>query len=228
MARLVDPNVRNNSANTYGRSSNTVQERPQIRTQVIKAYGRINSIGVCPDGSTCTTPTTPTEVEFTLDIYRRGNEFTGEVYIVNYDTRKKINSNQLIYYQDHGGAYTICIFCVMPNDGCCNYELIVNLTPCGCATNGAMWAYVAPIYNEGLNIGGPLIAGEVIFCDNCQRNMNVGPICNPLPYMDTAYVVEAMVAQPCVGPTIGNNAVAGGSDNGNAHNECGCHECHRG
>ena len=199
MARLVDSNVRNSSANTYGRSlnANIIQERAATRVQVVKAYGTINSSGVCPDGSTCNTTDTPTEVEFTLNIYKRGNEYAGEVYIVNYDTRKKVNSNQLIYYQDHDGVYVLCIFYVCADSGNCTYELIVNLTPTGCGTTGSLYAYVMPIFNTGLNIGGTLTAGEIILGDTCQKGNNVGPICNPLPYTDQGSIADDMDSCPC-------------------------------
>ena len=218
MARLVDSNIRNSSPNTYGRSLNNVQERPINRIQVVKAYGTVNSTGVCPDGSTCTTAVTPTEVEFTLNIYRRGKDYTGEVYIVNYDTRRKINSNQLIYYQEHDGRYILCIFSVNDNIGNCTYELIINLTPSGCNTSGTIQAYVAPIYSQGFNVGGPLTAGEVIFCDECQRYSNTGPICNPLSYAEQIGVEST--SYPCVGPAIGAHAEVNYNDD--TCSNCGC------
>lgn len=205
MARLVDANARNSAHNTYGRAIEAVPERPMPIIQVIKGYGTVRSTGVCPDGSTCTTAETPTEVEFTLNIYRRGNHYKGEVYIVNYDTRKKINSNQLIYYQDHDGAYVLCIFSVTPTNGGCSYELIINLTPCGCGTTGRMYAYVAPIYNQGLNVGGTLTEGEIIFYDNCQRNHTV-PVCNHLPRTESLSSPETISCN-CLGPNIGVNDV---------------------
>ncbi len=209
MARLVDTNVRNTTHNTYGRIPEPTPERAVPVTQVVKGYGTVRSTGVCPDGSTCTTTTTPTEVEFTLNVYRKGNSYKGEIYIVNYDTRKKINSNQLIYYQDHDGAYILCIFLVEPTSGSCYYELVVNLTPGGCNTAGTMYAYVAPIYNEGLNVGGTLTEGDIVFYDTCQRGNGAGAVCNTLPRSEYASIAEMMEC-PCIGPNEINGC------------ECGC------
>lgn len=179
MARLVDYNVRSNAINNYGRNPNNAppMRRPEPRVQVVKAYGTLNSTGVCPDGSTCTTPVTSSEVEFTLNIYKRGCDYFGEVYIVNYDTRSKVNSNHLIYYQDHDGAYVLCIFLVITNNNCV-YELIVNFTPTSCVTKGSLFCYVAPIYTTGLNIGGTLTSGEICLCEACQHSNHDGPLFN--------------------------------------------------
>lgn len=223
MARLVDSSmIRNTPSNTYGRNVNANYERPITRMQVVRAYGTVNSTGVCPDGSTCTTTAATTEVEFTLNIYRRGSDYTGEVYIVNYDTRRKVNSNQLIYYQNHDNAYVLCIFCVVADNSNCNYELSINLTPGGCTTSGSMYAYVAPIAGQGLNVGGALVQGEINFCEPTQRNNSMAPICNPMPCMEPIPQMEARDSYPCVGPNIGANACNGCNEGIPFNNDCPC------
>lgn len=174
MARLVETSGRSNAMNSYGRSPNNAPSmRAERKIQIVKAYGALNSTGVCPDGSVCTPSVPPAEVEFTINIFRRGNDYEGEVYIVSYDTRMKVNSNELIYYQDHEENYILCIFYVQAINGC-NYELIIHMTPRSCANSGTMYAYVAPIYSAGFNVGGVLSSGEISLCE-CPRCNHLGP-----------------------------------------------------
>lgn len=171
MARYVENYSNNKNCNSYGRNA----ERIRSKEKVISAYGKINSVGVCPDGSSCINQSATSEVEFSLNIYKKGNEYQGEVYIVNYDTRRKVNSNELIYYHEHEGDYVLCVFYVraraLSSNCCCpcNYELTMHLTPSGC-NSGSLFAYAAPIYNDGMNIGGPLSSGEINFYNLCSSN----------------------------------------------------------
>lgn len=135
--------------------------------QVLKSYGTLDSTGVWPSGVTSTGVTT--EVEFSLNIYKTGKVYQGEIYLVNYDTREKINSNKLTYFEQSNAAQIISIFSIeSPASINCSYDLIVAVSPTNCTTrcNGLLYAYVPPIYNQGLNIGGPLKTGEVTLC--CQ------------------------------------------------------------
>jgi len=96
----------------------------------------------------------------------------GNIYLVSYDTRKKINSNKLKYFAQPTCDEIICIFEVKFQKGCqtCTYDLFVTLSPTCCQNNtpGALFAYAAPIYNEGVNIGGALESGEIIFYAECN------------------------------------------------------------
>lgn len=176
MARLVESSGRSNAMNSYGRNPNQVPlARNERKVQVVKAYGTFNNTGVCPDGSVCTPSVPPAEVDFTLNIYRQGGGYTGEVYIVSYDTRTKVNSNDLIYYQDHGGEYVLCIFCVHTQNSGYNYELIMNLVPCNSSNSGTIYGYIAPIYSAGFNVGGVLTSGEISFCEMNMRPCNLNP-----------------------------------------------------
>lgn len=160
----------------YGRSARMTRsadcQSENISVRVIKGNGTINSIGVTPDGSSSNRIYAQTEVDFTLDIYRRGNTYQGNIYIVSYDTRKKINSNDLIYYQQLEDEAATCIFDIQYENGCCTctYELVVTVSPTDCVkcTTGVFYAYAAPIYNQGVNIGGELTSGEIVFCE-CQN-----------------------------------------------------------
>lgn len=152
-------------------------------TCVIRGNGQLNSTGVTPDGSSCSLINAQTEVEFNIDVYKKGNNYQGELYIVSYDTRKKINSNKLIYYQQIGNEEAICIFCVYYHVGCtvCSYELVVSMSPTDCQVGslGSFYGYAAPICNEGVNIGGTLTSGEIIFYEQagCKGSCNCTP-CN--------------------------------------------------
>lgn len=155
-----------------GTTTTCSSEKMGIR--VIKGSGMINSMGVTPDGSTCSLISTQAEVDFTLDIYKKGNSYQGDIYIVSYDTRKKISSNRLIYYQRVEEEEALCIFCVQYQSGCTNasYELIISVSPTNCSacSAGEFYAYAAPIYNEGVNIGGQLKTGEIIFYNTTACN----------------------------------------------------------
>lgn len=163
------------SINTISDSTLGQNKCKKCMTQVIKGYGTFNSTGVTPDGSTSELIGEQAEVEFTINVYNEDRNYEGEVYIVCYDTRKKINSNQLMLYQEIEDEEIICIFCINYPNGCktCSYELIVSMRPTNCSTHskGEFYAYSAPIYNSGVNIGGALETGEI---DLSRRESNCG------------------------------------------------------
>lgn len=140
---------------------------------VVKGNGKINSTGVIPDGSISSLLNAQTEVEFTINIYRKCSTYQGNVFIVSYDTRKKINSNTLTFFKQIDNDEIICMFEVPFQKGCqtCVYDLIVSMSPTSCQScnAGALFAYSAPIFNEGVNIGGVLQEGEIRFCEEVTR-----------------------------------------------------------
>ena len=147
--------------------TNTYQSATSTSVQILRSFGTIDSKGVAPSGETCTGA--GTEVEFSLNIYQTDSYYCGEVYLVDYDNRRKVNSNQLVYFEQSSMAQMICIFRVESVTNNCTYQLIVSVSPTNCSTlsNGMFYAYVPPIYNQGLNVGGVLKTGEVTIYNNC-------------------------------------------------------------
>lgn len=158
------------ASSQHGSGVSSVHAKDDVVTCIIKGEGSINSAGVVPDGSVSSLLNAQTEVEFSIEVYRKGNCYQGNIYVVSYDTRKKINSNNLTYFNMPACDQAICIFEVCHLKGCqmCSYDLYVNLSPTSCHNNmtGALFAYAAPIYNVGVNIGGFLEKGEIIFCED--------------------------------------------------------------
>lgn len=148
-----------------GRSVSSEVPRATM-TPVVKGFGKINSTGVLPAGQT--QPQVISEVEFSITISRSGRTYQGEIYLVNYTTKEKINSNKLIYFDQSSEIEIITIFIVESGNGGCAYELIVTISPANCTMNcnGKLFAYVPAIYNQGLNIGGNLESGEILICTN--------------------------------------------------------------
>lgn len=161
-----DHDISNHDLNNQDRS--TGQSMTSTRRQILKGFGTIGSKGVSPSGLVCTGE--GADVEFSLNIYQKEGYYYGEVYLVDYDSRRKINSNQLIYFNESSLAQIICIFCVESPNYNCTYQLIVSVSPsnCGVLANGMFFAYVPAIYNQELNIGGLLKTGEIIICDCCE------------------------------------------------------------
>lgn len=156
---------------TRERDTSTCQSVASPTIQILKSFGTLNSKGVSPSGETCTGE--GTEVEFSLNIYQTDGFYCGEVYLVDYDTRRKLNSNQLVYFQQCSMAQIICIFNVESFNHNCTYQLIISVSPSNCSplANGMFFAYVPAIYNQELNIGGLLKTGEIIVCnysDSCE------------------------------------------------------------
>lgn len=154
MARYRDSYQGANARSAYQPAAST-------SIQILRSFGTINSKGVPPSGETCIGE--GTEVEFSLNIYQTERYYCGEVYVVDYDTRRKVNSNQLVYFEQSSMSQIICIFSVECENNNCTYQLIVSVSPTNCDTlsNGMFYAYVPPIYNQGLNVGGILKTGEV-------------------------------------------------------------------
>lgn len=154
----------------YTREQDTsiCQSVTSTRRQILKGFGTIGSKGVSPSGLVCTGE--GSEVEFSLNIYQTDSYYYGEVYLVDYDSRRKVNSNQLIYFNESSLAQIICIFCVESPNYNCTYEMIVSVSPSNCSplANGMFFAYVPAIYNQELNIGGVLKTGEIIICGSCE------------------------------------------------------------
>lgn len=166
-----------NAVGAYGRNRAAVNNNISVTcasqeavVRVIKGSGTFNSTGVIPDGYTTTPINEQTEVEFSIDIYKRDDTYQGELYMVCYDTRKKISSNELIYFNQQDKEQAICIFCVQNLNGClaCDYELMVSMSPTSCVgdSTAKFYAYSAPIYNDGINMGGELRTGEILFADS--------------------------------------------------------------
>ena len=157
----------------YRENPNRVNNRNDSRlvagVQILKSFGTIDSIGVKAEGQTCEGE--GTEVEFSLNIYQTDSYYYGEIFLVDYDTRRKINSNHLIYFQQSSESQMICIFRIECENSNCTYQVIVSVSPTNCSTlaNGMFYAYVPPIYNQGLNIGGVLKTGEVTICGSCDN-----------------------------------------------------------
>lgn len=149
---------------TSDQAMSTYQSVTSTSIQILKSFGTINSKGVAPSGETCTGD--GTEVEFSLNVYQTDSYYYGEICLVDYDSRRKVNSNQLVYFQESSMAQIICIFSVESPNNNCTYQLIVSVSPTNCNTlaNGMFFAYVPPIYNQGLNVGGVLKTGEVTVC----------------------------------------------------------------
>lgn len=143
---------------------------------IVKGYGTIDSIGVLPAGQT--SPVSTTEVEFSVNIYRSGRSYQGELYLVDYDTREKVNSNRLIYFEESSSSQVVCIFIVECGNGNCSYQVIVTVSPSNCTSrcNGKFYAYVPAIYNQGLNVGGNLKSGEIkTFGNDCCYDYSYNP-----------------------------------------------------
>lgn len=132
--------------------------------QVVRGFGTINSTGVLPSGQNC--PSVTNEVEFSINISRIGRCYQGEVYIVDYDTREKISSNKLVFFEQFNEVQIVTIFIVECGNRNCNFEMVVSLSPSNCTANanGKFFAYVPAILNQGLNIGGNLRTGEIKVC----------------------------------------------------------------
>lgn len=148
----------------YNRAYTRDTSRSVASVQILKSFGTIDSKGVTPGGQTCEGE--GTEVEFSLNIYQTDDYYCGEIYLVDYDTRRKVNSNHLIYFEQSSMSQILCIFCVECENNNCTYQLVVSVSPTNCNTlaNGMFFAYVPPIYNQGLNVGGVLKTGEVTIC----------------------------------------------------------------
>ncbi len=140
--------------------------------QVVRGFGTINSTGVLPSGQGC--PSVTNEVEFSINISRIGRCYQGEVYIVDYDTREKISSNKLVFFEQFNEIQIITIFIVECGNRNCTFEMVVSLSPSNCTgnANGKFFAYVPAILNQGLNIGGNLRTGEIKVCGQscCHSN----------------------------------------------------------
>ncbi len=140
--------------------------------QVVRGFGTINSTGVLPSGQDC--PSVTNEVEFSINISRIGRCYQGEVYIVDYDTREKISSNKLVFFEQFNEIQIITIFIVECGNRNCTFEMVVSLSPSNCTgnANGKFFAYVPAILNQGLNIGGNLRTGEIKVCGQscCHSN----------------------------------------------------------
>lgn len=147
------------------RRDNECQERSEIvresEVRVVRGFGTIDSTGVLPAGQS--NPATTTEVEFSINISRLGRCYQGEVCIVNYDTREKVSSSKLTFFEQFNEAQIFTIFLVESGSRNCAFELMVSLSPTNCTmnANGKFFAYVPAILNQGLNIGGNLKTGEI-------------------------------------------------------------------
>lgn len=152
------------SGTNSNRTVNNSPSRGNMLT-VVRGYGTVNCTGVLPAGQQ--QPDVVSEVEFTLNVYRNNRIYEGEIYIVNYTTKMKVNSNNLIYFDQSSEMEVICIFEVESGNGSCSYELIVSASPSNCTMNcnGKLYAYVPAIYNTGLNIGGNLETGQIDLYD---------------------------------------------------------------
>ncbi len=116
--------------------------------QVVRGFGTINSTGVLPSGQGC--PSVTNEVEFSINISRIGRCYQGEVYIVDYDTREKISSNKLVFFEQFNEIQIITIFIVECGNRNCTFEMVVSLSPSNCTgnANGKFFAYVPEQFNE--------------------------------------------------------------------------------
>ncbi len=134
------------------------------RVEVVRGFGTVDSIGVPSVG--CNVTDTE-QVDFKIRIFRREDRFEGEVNIVNFDRRRKFNSNDLMFFTGDENGF-LCVFCVTSDDGCCRFEMVVEASPIVCArgTAAMFFAYSAPINTVGINIGGEVVRGEILFCEN--------------------------------------------------------------
>lgn len=139
--------------------------------QVLRSYGTIDSVGVAPTGGSQNEQAS--FVEFSCNIYRNNGCYVGEVYVVDYDAKLKINSNDLIYFSEKNSAEVLCIFRIRRENSAfgvaarcecnCGYELVVSAStfPFSQTTNGKFFAYATALASNGINIGGVLKTGEV-------------------------------------------------------------------
>lgn len=163
--------LNNYYTNSQSENYNTTQSGSsrESRTPVIKGYGTINSVGVAVGRSSIqceNTENSTEEVEFKINIYTTNGRYEGEIYIVDYDVRMKINSNNLLYFDNECNRKAVAIFSVLSDDESCTYNIVTSMSPISCetGTKANFFAYAAPILNIGINIGGPLASGEIIFC----------------------------------------------------------------
>lgn len=158
-------------SNTYSSNRRTcsrdeVQESTRIirPIEVVKGYGTLESIGVQSSGTTAI-PTVE-QVDFKIHIYKVQGKYEGEIYLVNYDSRKKYSSNKLRFFVGNDNS-CLCVFGMKTDDGVCCYEMVVEASPLVCTrgTGPLLYAYSAPINTLGINIGGEVVRGEIIFCE---------------------------------------------------------------
>lgn len=159
MPRVDDEEV------TFSSRRSSRSSTSSTREEIVRAYGTIASQGVST--GRLSREAAPDQVEFTLNVYKVHNGFEGSVYIVNYDTRRKLNSNTLVYFSDNEDrSKFVAIFRVTSDDGTTTYEMMITGMPrSSCMLEGApkLYAYVAPLGVAGLNIGGELESGEITF-----------------------------------------------------------------
>ncbi len=147
-----------NYSSYFNAGTNNVFNRTIKLKEIVKGYGIIASTGVSP---TANAAGTTEQVDFKLNIYFTQGKYVGEIYLVDYDTRRKYNSNKLLFFTGNEN-YCLCVFNVVSDDGCCNYNLIVEASP-NRNTPAMLFAYSAPISNAGINIGGVISCGEILF-----------------------------------------------------------------
>ena len=149
---------------TSNREESRENTRVIRRTEIIKGYGTIDSKGVPSVGNSLAT--TVEQVGFKIEIYKVQGKYEGELYLVNYDTRKKYSSNKLRYFTGNDNS-CLCVFGMTTDDGACNYDMVVEASPLVCTrgTGPLLYAYCAPINTAGVNIGGEVVRGEIVFCE---------------------------------------------------------------
>lgn len=149
--------------NTRDECSDTSRERSRVskRVDLVKGYGTIDSIGVPSVGSNVVDTE---QVEFKINIYKCNESYEGEIYLVNYDKRRKYNSNKLLFFKGDENS-CLCIFEMTSDDGCCHYQMVVEASPLVCIRGSGpmLFAYASPLNTTGINIGGEVIRGEIIF-----------------------------------------------------------------
>ena len=108
---------------------------------VVYGYGTLESEGV-PNGA--------------------NNVLTGEIYLVNYDTRIQISSHKLVYFRSEEDCSMSAVFRANQTGQSVEYELYVTACASVCGTCGRFFAYISPVYQRpGVNVGGDLTSGEI-------------------------------------------------------------------
>lgn len=104
------------------------------------------------------------DIEFKFCIYKEDEKCKGEIYFVNYDTKTKIASNSLIYFNNEDKRQMMAIFHVISDDQKSSYQVIISARPTFSTSEAPaqFFAYIPPICHQGLNIGGDLQSGEII------------------------------------------------------------------